>query len=65
MAQLMLSQAVERAEQIGKPNAGYIERLGDAYLQGGDQQAALQQWQRAYELHPTEELRQKIDKLTP
>lgn len=65
MAQLMLSQAVERAEQIGKPNAGYIERLGDAYLQGGDRQAALQQWQRAYELHPTEELRQKIDKQTP
>ena len=65
MAQLMLSQAVERAEQIGKPNAGYIERLGDAYLQGGDRQAALQQWQRAYELHPTEELQQKIDKLTP
>lgn len=65
MAQLMLSQAVERAEQIGKPNAGYIERLGDAYLQGGNRQAALQQWQRAYELHHTEELRQKIDKQTP
>ena len=65
MAQLMLSQAVERAEQIGKPNAGYIERLGDAYLQGGDRQAALQQWQRAYELAPTEGLQQKIDALTP
>ncbi len=65
MAQLMLSQAVERAEQIGKPNAGYIERLGDAYLQGGDRQAALQQWQRAYKLAPTEGLQQKIDALTP
>lgn len=65
MAQLMLSQAVERAKQIGKPNAGYIERLGDAYLQGGDRQAALQQWQRAYELVPTESLQQKIDSLTP
>lgn len=65
MAQLMLSQAVERAEQIGKPNAGYIERLGDAYLQGGDRQAALQQWQRAYKLSPTEGLQQKIDALTP
>ena len=65
MAQLMLSQAVERAKQIGKPNASYIERLGDAYLQGGDRQAALQQWQRAYELAPTEALQQKIDSLTP
>ena len=65
MAQLMLSQAVERAEQIGKSNAGYIERLGDAYLQGGDRQAALQQWQRAYKLAPTEGLQQKIDALTP
>ncbi|MDY3111208.1 MAG: hypothetical protein SOW36_01015, partial [Porphyromonas sp.] len=65
MAQLMLSQAVERAEQIGKPNAGYIERLGDAYLQGGDLQAALQQWQRAYKLAPTEGLQQKIDALNP
>ncbi|WP_304287476.1 hypothetical protein [Porphyromonas uenonis] len=65
MAQLMLSQAVERAEQLGKPNAGYIERLGDAYLQGGDRQAALQQWQRAYELAPTEALQQKIDALNP
>ena len=65
MAQLMLSQAVERAKQIGKPNAGYIERLGDAYLQGGDRQAALQQWQRAYKLTPTESLQQKIDSLTP
>lgn len=65
MAQLMLSQAVERAEQIGKPNAGYIERLGDAYLQGGNRQAALQQWQRAYKLAPTEGLQQKIDALTP
>lgn len=65
MAQLMLSQAVEQAEQIGKPNAGYIERLGDAYLQGGDRQAALQQWQRAYKLAPTEGLQQKIDALTP
>ena len=65
MAQLMLSQAVERAEQIGKPNAGYIERLGDAYLQGGDRQAALQQWQQAYKLAPTEGLQQKIDALTP
>lgn len=65
MAQLMLSQAVERAEQLGKPNAGYIERLGDAYLQGGDRQAALQQWQRAYQLAPTEALQQKIDALNP
>ncbi len=65
MAQLMLSQAVERAEQLGKPNAGYIERLGDAYLQGGDRQAALQQWQRAYKLAPTEALQQKIDALNP
>lgn len=65
MAQLMLSQAVERAKQLGKPNAGYIERLGDAYLQGGDRQAALQQWQRAYQLAPTEALQQKIDALNP
>ena len=65
MAQLMLSQAVERAEQLGKPNAGYIERLGDAYLQGGDRQAALQQWLRAYQLAPTEALQQKIDALNP
>ena len=65
MAQLMLSQAVERAEQLGKPNAGYIERLGDAYLQGGDRLAALQQWQRAYKLAPTTALQQKIDALNP
>ena len=65
MAQLMLSQAVERAKQLGKPNAGYIERLGDAYLQGGDRQAALQQWQRAYKLAPTTALQQKIDALNP
>lgn len=65
MAQLMLSQAVERSDELGTPNAGYIERLGDAYLLSGDTASALKQWQRAYELRPSESLRQKIQQHTP
>ena len=65
MALLMLSQAVERANELGRPNADYIERLGDAYLLAKDIKSALEQWHQAYKIRQTETLLLKIKEHRP
>ena len=65
MALLMLSQAVERDNELGRPNADYIERLGDAYLLAKDIKSALEQWHQAYKIRQTETLLLKIKEHRP
>jgi len=56
-----LAEILKAIDHLDEPDPVVYEHLGDIHAQLGDTRQAAEAWRKAYELEPTEKLREKIE----